>query len=88
VSRPALPEERGADLRPEVGDPAPEGLRHRPELVDSHDGPPFERCRHCERVGPPGAIDPFAECPARELPSRVEQRADRADADDEQEVLA
>jgi hypothetical protein len=88
MSRPALPEERGADLRRDPVDPAPEGLRHSVERVDDHDGPPFDRCSYCGEAGQVGGVNPFAECPARERPTDVEARAERADADDEQEALA
>jgi hypothetical protein len=88
MSRPALPEEKGAGLRRDPADPVPEALRHSVERIDDHDGPPFERCEHCERAGSIRSINPFARCPGRSLPSDVEQRAERADADDEQEVLA
>jgi hypothetical protein len=88
MSRPATDAEAGRGLQRDPADPVPEAVRHVVERIDDHDGPPFERCAHCERAGSIRSINPFAECPARELPSRVEQRADRADADDEQEVLA
>ena len=88
MSRPALPEEKGAGLRRDRADPVPEAVRHDVERVDDHDSLPFDRCSYCGSAGSIGSINPFAECPARSLPSDVEQRADRADADDEQEVLA
>ena len=84
MSRPALPEEKGAGLRRDRADPVPEGLRHSVERIDDHDGPPFDRCAHCGRAGPVGSINPFARCPSRELPSDVEARADRARDDDGQ----
>jgi hypothetical protein len=87
MSRPALPEERGADLRRDPVDPAPEGLRHSVERVDDHDGPPFDKCSECGESGSIGSINPFASCPSRELPTDVEQRAERADADDGQRPL-
>ena len=85
--RDALPEERGAGLRRDPADPVPEELRHDPERIDDHDGPPFDRCRHCGREDRPSGISPFAECPDRELPSDVEFRADAAEADDSQASL-
>jgi hypothetical protein len=84
MSRPALPEEKGAGLRRDPAEPVPEGLRHSVELIDDHDDQPFDRCEHCGSSGSIGSINPFAECPARSLPSDVEQRAERADADDGQ----
>ena len=85
--RDALPEERGAGLRRDPVDPVPKELRHDPERIDDHDGRPFDRCRHCGREDRPSGISPFAECPARELPSDVEERADAAEADDRQGTL-
>ena len=92
--RDALPEERGADERPDpadASDPVPKALRHDLERVTDerpdYDGPPFDRCRHCEAAGRVGSINPFAECPARELPSAVEVRAEAAEADDSQTSL-
>jgi hypothetical protein len=90
--RPALPEERGADLRPDRADPAPEAVRHVVETIDErthdeHEGPPYDRCIHCERAGRLGGINPFEECPARELPTAIEVRADQATADDGQADL-
>jgi hypothetical protein len=64
----ATPAERGHDGRPDSLDAAevpPVERRHELETVDDHDGPPVERCRHCERVGRLGAIDPFGACPDR-----------------------
>ena len=91
MSRPALPEERGADLQRDPVDLVPEELRHIVERVDDsqpdYDGPPFDRCRHCEAAGQVGSINPFAECPAREFPSAVEVRAEAAEADDSQASL-
>jgi len=86
--RDALPEEKGAGLQRDRVNPAPRVPRHSVERVDSHDGPPFARCPHCGRAGPVGSINPFARCPARELPSDVEARAESADADDAQADLA
>ena len=88
MSRPATDAEAGRGLRRDRGDPVPEGLRHSVERIDDHDGPPFDKCSECGESGSIGSVNPFAECPSRELPSDVEQRADRADADDAQEVLA
>ena len=87
MNRAPLPEERGADLQRDPVDPVPEELRHVVERVDDHDGPPFDRCAECGRTGPAAAISPFAECPARELPSAVEVRAEAAEADDSQASL-
>jgi hypothetical protein len=86
-SRDPLPEERGADLSRDRGDVVPDELRHRPETVEVTDGPPFDRCRFCGAAGRVGSINPFAECPARELPSAVEVRAETAEADDSQPSL-
>lgn len=64
----ATPAELGQDGRPDpldALDVAPKDRRHDLETIDTHDGPPVERCVHCERVGHPGAIDPFAACPDR-----------------------
>ena len=88
MTRPALPEEKGAGLRRDRADPVPEALRHSVERIDDHDEPPFDKCSECGESGSIGSVNPFARCPARSLPSDVEQRADRADANDEQEVLA
>ena len=89
--RDALPKERGAGLRRDPADPVPDELRHDPERIDDsrpdHDGPPFDRCRFCGAAGQVGSINPFAECPARELPSAVEVRAEAAEADDSQPSL-
>ena len=91
MSRPALPEEKGAGLRRDPADPVPEELRHVVERVDDsqpdYDGPPFDRCRHCEAAGQVGSVNLFAECPARERPSAVEVRAETAEADDSQASL-
>lgn len=85
--RDPLPEERGGGLRRDPVDPVPEELRHRPETVDDHDGRPFDRCRHCGREDRLSGISPFARCPAREIPSEVEVRAETAEADDGQALL-
>jgi hypothetical protein len=71
MSRPALPEERGADLRRDRAEPVPEGLRHSVERIDYHDGQPFERCAHCGSAGSIGSINPFAECPARDYDGQL-----------------
>ena len=60
--------ELGHDCRPAPDDAPevpPKDVRHELETVNGHDGPPVERCIHCERVGHPGAIDSFGECPNR-----------------------
>jgi hypothetical protein len=88
MSRPKTDAEAGRGLVRDDPDPAPEGVRHRPERVEDHDGPPFDRCRHCERAGRIGSINPYEECPARELPSEVEVRAETAEADDSQTPLS
>jgi hypothetical protein len=88
MSRSALPEEKGAGLRRDRVDPVPEGLRHSVNRIDDHDGPPFDKCSECGESGSIGSINPFAECPARSLPSDIEARADSADADDAQASLA
>jgi len=88
MSRSALPEEKGAGLRRDRVDPVPEGLRHSVKRIDDHDGPPFDKCSECGESGSIGSINPFAECPARSLPSDIEARADSADADDAQASLA
>ena len=87
MSRPALPEERGADLQRDPADPVPEELRHVVERVDDHDGPPFDKCSECGESGSIGSVNPFGECPARELPLAVEVRAETAEADDSQASL-
>jgi len=91
-SRDPLPEERGADLSRDRADVVPPELRHDPERIDDsrpdHDGPPFDRCRFCGATGQVGSINPGEECPARELPSAIEVRAESADADDAQGDLA
>ena len=87
MNRAPLPEERGADPQRDSVDPVPEELCHVVERVDDHDRPPFDRCAECGRTGPPAAISPFAECPAREFPSAVEVRAEAAEADDSQASL-
>jgi len=64
----ATPAELGQDCPPDpldAADVVPKDVRHDLETLTDHDGPPVERCRHCERVGHYGAIDPFGECPAR-----------------------
>ena len=64
----ATPAELGHDCRPDPGDDPevpPKDVRHELETVDDHDGPPVERCIHCERVAHYGAIDPFVACPDR-----------------------
>ena len=88
MTRPALPEEKGAGLRRDRADPVPEGLRHSVERIDDHGGPPFDKCSECGESGSIGSVNPFAECPSRELPSEVEVRADRAEADDAQASLS
>ena len=87
MSRPALPEERGADLQRDPDDPVPEELRHVVERVDDHDGPPFDKCSECGESGSIGSVNPFGSCPARELPSAVEVRAEAAEADNSQASL-
>jgi hypothetical protein len=87
MSRPATDAEAGRGLVRDDPEPAPEELRHRPERIEPDDGPPFDRCPHCERAGSVGSINPFAECPGRERPSDVEERAERAQADDGQTAL-
>ena len=87
MSRPALPEERGAGLQRDPVDLVSEELRHVVERVDDHDGPPFDKCSECGESGPIGSVNPFGECPARELPSAVEVRAETAEADDSQASL-
>ena len=94
-SRDALPEERGADERPDpadASDPVPKALRHDLERVTDerpdHDGPPYDHCVVCGRSGRVGSINPFGErCPAQDLPSAVEVRAEAAEADDSQASL-
>jgi hypothetical protein len=88
MSRPALPEEKGAGLRRDRADPVPEGLRHVVERIDDHGGPPFDKCSECGESGSIGSVTPFGSCPARSLPSAVEVRAEAADADDGQASLA
>jgi hypothetical protein len=56
---------RSRDLAPERGEPAPKDRRHEPETIDDHDGPPFDRCRHCGASGSIGAVNPYEECPDR-----------------------
>jgi hypothetical protein len=93
--RDALPEERGADERPDPSDApdlVPSELRHDLERVTDerpdHDGPPYDHCVHCEAAGRVGSINPFGErCPAQDLPSAVEVRAEAAEADDSQASL-
>lgn len=90
-ARNAFPKELGHDAQPDPADapdPVPEDLRHEVERVDDHDGPPFDRCAECGEAGPIGDVNPFDRCPAKQAPTPVEERAERADADDEQEALA
>ena len=68
MTRPALPEERGAGLRRDRADPVPEGLRHVVERIDDHDRPPFDKCSECGESGSIGSVNPFGSCPARSLP--------------------
>ena len=92
MSRPALPEERGADLQRDPADPVPEELRHELERIDDsqpdYDGPPYDHRVVCGRSDRVGSINPFGErCPAQERPSAVEVRAETAEADDSQASL-
>jgi len=87
MTRPATDAEAGRGLVRDDTDPAPEELRHRPERVEPEDAPPFDRCPHCGEAGRIGSINPYEECPARELPSAIEERAERAEADDGQTPL-
>ena len=87
MSRPALPEEKGAGLRRDRADPVPEGLRHSVERTDDHDGPPFDKCSKCGESGSIGSVNPFGSCPARSLPSAIEARAETATEDKAQASL-
>jgi len=88
MSRPRTDGEAGRGLRPDRADRVPEELRHRPETVEVPDSPDHDRCPHCGHEARLAGINPFARCPARELPSDVEARAESADADDAQADLA
>jgi hypothetical protein len=64
----ATPAERGEDYRPDPVDASgtpPKDVRHDLETLTDHDGPPVERCRHCQRAASLGTIDPFAPCPGQ-----------------------
>lgn len=61
-------------------EPPARELCHALVRVDDHDGPPFDRCAACGEAAPVSAINSFEPCPARGLPTRVEQRADAFDA--------
>ena len=87
MTRPALPEEKGAGLRRDRADPVPEGLRHVVERIDDHDGPPFDKCSECGESGSIGSVNPFGSCPARSLPSAIEARAETATEDKAQASL-
>lgn len=51
MTRPATDAKAGRDLQRDDDEPAPEGVRHRPERVEPDDGPPFDRCPHCGEAG-------------------------------------
>jgi hypothetical protein len=61
----ATPAERGHDLRSKGSDPVPKDRRHDVERVTDHDGPPRDRCRHCDASGSIGSVNPYDECPDR-----------------------
>jgi hypothetical protein len=80
VSRPALPEERGADLRPE-----PPTLD---ELRQAHDWRTEERadgryvvdvCQQCGHEESAGSRGPSPDCEVREVPARLVALAKRHD---------
>ena len=73
MSRPATDAEAGRGLRRDRAEPVPEELRHSVERVDSHDGPPFDKCSECGESGSIGSVNPFAECPARERFREIRQ---------------
>ncbi len=88
MSRPALPEEVGADLFREGDEPPAPELCHDVERVDDHDGPPYGRCANgCGEAGPVGSVNPWERCGAVQQPTRVETRAEAAEDDDGQEAL-
>jgi hypothetical protein len=78
MSRPALPEERGADLQQEP--------LTRDEIEKCHDWRQREVaegryvedvCAQCGRSQSAGARGPFPDCPEREVPERFEAEARR-----------